>query len=240
MLIVALLTLSVAAKKSYTLETSADINAPWVNRGTITVAKSKRATLPTLKFVESEEKTDLYKSLSTAAMWRYRVMDQSSGNVTASMFASPCTIIRGFETPSTEKLILPEHVGVVVDSSDEDIVGLRLQGATTIHHINVPASQCDLRILNLFPTVVLQLKVGLAKPVATRSISDFSDGIGGAATPQPKKKEETSADESGAAKAEEPDNRSFFERNWLYIIMIGVWMLVNGFVGATAKKEAKK
>jgi hypothetical protein len=240
-LVVTLLIVSATAKRTYTLETSVSGEGTWINRGSITVSKSKRAAFPTLKFTESEGTSDLHKELSTATMWRYRVVDDASGNVTASLFASPCTIVRGFETPSTEKLILPENVGVVVDSTDEEIVGLRLFGSTTLHHINVAASQCDLRILTLFPSVSLNLKVMLARSVSARTVTDFSDGIGGAAVPPPKKKDEAAADGSGTAKPDaEPDNRSFVERNWLYIVMIGVWMVVNGYVGATAKKDAKK
>lgn len=241
--VIALVAIGVAAvdKAQYTLQRSFD-DAAWEKRATFVVSRTEGTATARFKLLEQDEGAIDVASLETASLLRYRVIDEKGG-VAASAVTTPCALVRGFEALSSRKLKLPERIGVVVGNGVQ-VTGLQFSFSHNTHHNAFTATECDMKVLSLFGDVSTETSVFLVRPIEPKIVTKFEDGPASGAPPQPKQKEETSKKESGDKDAPQEDNRTFFEKYWLYIVMFGVWSVINSFLqpkgGAAAQGAAKK
>lgn len=221
------------AKEQYELQRSFD-GTTWETRASLTVSRSEASTPARLKVVPSPAHS--VKGIAVAEALMYRVVNSKS-TVTASLVTSPCALVRGFDAASPQSLRIPESIGVIV-AEGTHISGLQLTPSTNTHHSSIKASDCDRSILSLFPNIDATLTVALVKSVEPKMVSNFEDFPAVTGAPPPKKAPATDA--AGEQKAApEEDNRSFIDKYWWYIVMFGLYTVVNGFLGSKGAPQGQ-
>ena len=233
---------------SYVLQRRYDSDAKWTNVVTFGIDLAKLRIKPNTNKAQQALTPAAVKLLGEASVLHYRVISATSSGddetvVLAGAVSSACSLIRGFEA-STTMLTLPEAVNVVL-GLDGVITGLQLSSKAT--------SACDKSVLSLFPSVTISTTVGLYKPFEPRGAENVvadqahlihPSGFPLAATALPKQQQQQQNPQGGAAGAEggdngpKEDNRSFFEKYQMYILMFVAYTAVNAYFAPKAKEGA--
>lgn len=227
------------AKEQYVLQRSFD-GTLWEDRATVIVSRTEAGSPARLKVTPSTSSAVSLDAILPATLLMYRAV-KSDNVVAASLVTTPCALLRGFEAISSTSINLPEVIGVVV-TEGVHISGLQLSPSSNTHHNSMKASDCDNSVLSLFRNIDAVLSVTLIKPIVPRSVSNFDDApmaTGAQPTPVKKAPEGATGDQKPP---QEEDNRSFFEKYWWYIVLFGLYTVVNGFLspkGQPATKAAK-
>lgn len=179
----------------------------------------------------------------------------------ARAVTTPCSLIRGFNLKSKTEVELIESLNVVVTKSSGNqnaVTGLQFVPRTNLHHSsNAKYSNhgdvCDHEVLKLFPTLTVSTTVGVARTTVPKRTPKFEESLyfAGAAEDAAKQQQaQAAAQQAQNVNAEgkpvdaegkvipEPDNRSFFEKYWHYILMFVVWNLIQTFIKGNDKAKA--
>lgn len=176
----------------------------------------------------------------------------------ARVVTTPCALIRGFDIKTRTEVELTESLNVVIskgaDGAKNVVTGLQLVPRTNLHHsasktYGNAGETCDPAVLALFPKLTVATTVGVARTVVPKRAPNFGESYyvgqpaAGAEAPPPQ------ADPNQKVNAEgkpvdadgkvipEPDNRSFLEKYWHYILMFVVWQLIQGFLNPQKPAE---
>ena len=235
-------TAALATDSVYDLQRRYDTAGPWVSVLRFTVDTANLRVRPASSKAQQTLSPQEISALSKASMLYYRVVakDQLKEQAAAAAVTTACSLIRAFEAAKAV-LTLPEVVNVVL-AVDGTVTGLQLSSKAS--------GTCDMSVLSLFPSVVVSTTVGAYKAAEPKHAQNViaepahfvhPSGIQMTAEMIGKKRSSSTGGkgESGSGSDDGPkeDNRTFFEKYQMYILMFVVYTVVNGFIGG--KKGAE-
>ena len=99
------------------------------------------------------------------------------------------------------------------------MIGLQFDASTNAYHASTKAGGCDMSVLSLVNAGEIDSKVYVVRPAVPRAIPNF-DEVPTEGTAQPTRPQ-------GEKKSGEPveDNRTFWDKYWLYIIGAGFFLM---------------